>query len=494
MRKFLRLLMLVLMVAYGTASWGGSEKFRSGWNSVDDYTIESPVIDQDDSNTSTHFRIISESKLTATGKGTSDYWHIYEDKHFTVQSKNGEKIVHIFFSFNSKRDGGIFGATHGGERWSCDSEGTFQKIDKVTGTSRYSNGKWDCPSSGGLTEVKFHAAGERCDILWIKVFFSDPNGSTGSRTLQFTGDELFTDKTTAGLSASGYNSVYWTSDGGDPRTATNRTSGTFSTSIDCSYTARAVGYYTETPHDDDSDVSSSDNSTLTLYDMTTKHYRKYYNSTTIGSGGYATFCYDTYSWYVPDGVTAAYAYTTTATKKSDAPCYLTVSKTYNTGDIIPAGVAVVLKGTAGATPTFYNPDMNAAGTKPDKNVLLGNGSGSTLSASKYNDSNYNFYYLMQEYQNGPWGFFWGAAKGAAVDLKAHMAYFSLPGAQAAKGFIMQMPDDDSTTGIVAIPVYGDSSTPGGLDSSAPMYNAAGQRVGASYKGIVIQNGRKFVKR
>jgi hypothetical protein len=32
-----------------------------------------------------------------------------------------------------------------------------------------------------------------------------------------------------------------------------------------------------------------------------------------------------------------------------------------------------------------------------------------------------------------------------------------------------------------------------LDDSKPMYNVAGQRVGRSYKGIVIQNGKKVIK-
>ena len=32
-----------------------------------------------------------------------------------------------------------------------------------------------------------------------------------------------------------------------------------------------------------------------------------------------------------------------------------------------------------------------------------------------------------------------------------------------------------------------------LDMSKPMYNLAGQKVAADYKGIVIQNGRKYKK-
>ena len=34
---------------------------------------------------------------------------------------------------------------------------------------------------------------------------------------------------------------------------------------------------------------------------------------------------------------------------------------------------------------------------------------------------------------------------------------------------------------------------GMLDESKPMYNLAGQRVGKDYKGVVIQNGKKYNK-
>lgn len=34
----------------------------------------------------------------------------------------------------------------------------------------------------------------------------------------------------------------------------------------------------------------------------------------------------------------------------------------------------------------------------------------------------------------------------------------------------------------------------GVDKNAPMYNIAGQRVGRDYKGIIIQNGRKIIRR
>ena len=35
---------------------------------------------------------------------------------------------------------------------------------------------------------------------------------------------------------------------------------------------------------------------------------------------------------------------------------------------------------------------------------------------------------------------------------------------------------------------------GSLNEEAPIYNLAGQRVSKEYKGVVIQNGKKFIKK
>lgn len=50
--------------------------------------------------------------------------------------------------------------------------------------------------------------------------------------------------------------------------------------------------------------------------------------------------------------------------------------------------------------------------------------------------------------------------------------------------------DGTALGINAINANANS----GLDLNAPMYNLAGQRVSKSYTGIVLQNGRKFIKK
>jgi hypothetical protein len=46
---------------------------------------------------------------------------------------------------------------------------------------------------------------------------------------------------------------------------------------------------------------------------------------------------------------------------------------------------------------------------------------------------------------------------------------------------------DYTTGIDSI--HNSQFT---IDSDATMYNTAGQRVGRNYKGVVIQNGNKYI--
>lgn len=493
------------MVTYGAQSWGGSIKFRAGRNENEcknKMTVSHLKVDKSDNYSDDFTLSVTDGDLSKHSGTFGDFWDIKKGAKFTVSSSKF-KIVHIAISFSSKK-GSLWDDTHGAERLKCNSGGTYKKLDSTGG--RYGDASWSCPSTtDGYNSVEFEAHGADANILWIRIYYNEINGNAtngdSNGSLTFSGKQYFTGSTQVKLTVTGsYGNVKWTRDNADPKTATisgsNRGNGAFpdGTAIDCSYSYKAVASYTTNAHSIDSEVDDDDNDNFTIYATAERHFYKQYSDTKIGSGGYATFCYEDYCWYVPDNVTA-YAYTTTATKKSDAPCYLTVSKSYSTNDIIPAGTAVVLKGTAGAQPTFTNPDMNVGGTKPTSNVLLGNGSDSEATAASYGGGNYVYYYLMQERQGGQWGFFWGAPNGAAVALGGHKAYLRLSTlGSAAKGFIMQMPDDDNgTTGIVAIPVS-DTETARDLDPSIPMYNTAGQRVGSNYKGIVIQNGRKFLKR
>ena len=48
---------------------------------------------------------------------------------------------------------------------------------------------------------------------------------------------------------------------------------------------------------------------------------------------------------------------------------------------------------------------------------------------------------------------------------------------------------EKTTGIDTV-----NQIDSAINDNAPMYNLAGQRVGKEYKGVVIQNGKKFINR
>lgn len=73
-----------------------------------------------------------------------------------------------------------------------------------------------------------------------------------------------------------------------------------------------------------------------------------------------------------------------------------------------------------------------------------------------------------------------------ADMRGLRAYFVVKdAAKQARTFVL--PFDDQTTAIVSL--RQDSKE---LDTNAPMYDLLGQQVSSSYRGIVIQNGKKFV--
>lgn len=73
-------------------------------------------------------------------------------------------------------------------------------------------------------------------------------------------------------------------------------------------------------------------------------------------------------------------------------------------------------------------------------------------------------------------------------MKPLRAVFRPVSAAAAKGLSFSI-DGGEATGISAITADGSII----VNDNAPMYNLAGQRVSDSYKGVVIQNGKKFIK-
>ena len=191
----------------------------------------------------------------------------------------------------------------------------------------------------------------------------------------------------------------------------------------------------------------------------------------VSSVGYATLYYEDRALNVPDGVTAmTYAYNETAQS-------LVVSKTYEAGSVIPAGVAVVLKAQPGEY-TFTVSDE--AGEKPASTNLYGYNVPSTTSV----DGMRKYYMLSLNAKNdsNSVGFYWGDKNGTAFNSEAHKAFLALPESATAKSFTFA----DIADGIVSVSRCSD-------DSDSPVYSLTGIRMsGKLPAGIYVRGGKKFV--
>ena len=101
------------------------------------------------------------------------------------------------------------------------------------------------------------------------------------------------------------------------------------------------------------------------------------------------------------------------------------------------------------------------------------------------DENCVFYRLTM-HEGTDLGFYWGAEEGAPFTNGAHKAFLPLTPDQAAMSPAFYF--DGTATSITSV------TTDGMLDLNAPMYNLSGQRVDKSFHGIVIQNGKKVIKK
>lgn len=193
----------------------------------------------------------------------------------------------------------------------------------------------------------------------------------------------------------------------------------------------------------------------------------------VSSVGYATLYYGDRALKVPDGVTAmTYAYNKSAQS-------LVVSKTYEAGSVIPAGVAVVLKAQSGEY-TFTVCDE--AGEKPTLTNLYGYNVPSTTSV--HGMSKYYMLSLNAKMDPNSVGFYWGGENGTAFKSEAHKAFLALPESATAKSFTFA----DIVDGITLVSRCSD-------DSDSPVYSLTGIRMsGKLPAGIYVRGGKKFIVR
>lgn len=193
----------------------------------------------------------------------------------------------------------------------------------------------------------------------------------------------------------------------------------------------------------------------------------------ISSVGYSTAYYSNADLKVQEGTTA-YAVTDNG-KQLD---YISV------GDVIPAGVAVVLQGSGPqkfqivAAPTTTT-DFSQYANNNLKGLDV---DGTTVGPD---DGSYVYYKLAigtSTEDAGKIGFYWAEANGAAFQSKAHKAYLVLP----ASGNVVSSYAFDETVGISS-PMLDEIKSEG-------VYTLSGVRVMSDRlpKGIYIVNGKKMV--
>ena len=84
-------------------------------------------------------------------------------------------------------------------------------------------------------------------------------------------------------------------------------------------------------------------------------------------------------------------------------------------------------------------------------------------------------------------YYWGNTGVNKTYMAPLGAYFQIPDGSPARTIVFEEADG-STTAIDAI------SAAKVANSNDAIYNLAGQKVGADYKGIVIKNGKRFVQK
>ena len=209
-------------------------------------------------------------------------------------------------------------------------------------------------------------------------------------------------------------------------------------------------------------VTFTASKTKNLKKITVKYIAK--ESVTPTTNGYATFACSYPVNYSENGLKA---YTIKVDEDNKKVAY-----TEFTG-VVPAGMAVLVSGTEGQKYEL-TPATEKAGATIATDLKVSDGT--------VKSDGTNFYGFTTK--DGVSGFV-RVAKDVAVPLGK--GYLQLTGNTAAAPVFYSINIGGGTTGIGQVEVEK------GTENGA-IYNLAGQRVDASYKGVVIKNGKKYVNK
>ena len=162
---------------------------------------------------------------------------------------------------------------------------------------------------------------------------------------------------------------------------------------------------------------------------------------------------------------------------------------YNSGDVIPVGAGVLLKGGKGNS--FYLSASESTEMAPEDNLLHG-----TLTDEMTNVAGADKYYkLSYDRATGTEiGFYWGAANGGAFMNKGGKAFLAIPATlQAAQLTGFSLFDLDSNQAITGIEHA--TATPA---ATLRVYDLNGRRINVNHvdelpQGIYVINGKKVMR-
>lgn len=168
---------------------------------------------------------------------------------------------------------------------------------------------------------------------------------------------------------------------------------------------------------------------------------------------------------------------------------LTISWKYTEGTVVPAQAALLIKDNATdktAVRTFTAKVVTSDEKAPAGNLLHG-AEAVDAEGKTYVEGDAKYYILSYDTNGENFGFYWGAAEGAAVKYTAPYCFLAVPAASAAKGFVLEGFGDD-TNGI--------DNAKTATTSNDTIYNMMGVRMNGDKttlsKGMYIMNGKKVI--
>ena len=193
--------------------------------------------------------------------------------------------------------------------------------------------------------------------------------------------------------------------------------------------------------------------------------------------GYSTYYNGVFDFTLPAGMTASIVTAETGGKLT----YETIADGDKAQNTVPSGTAVVLCNTSDTPGNLSLSETDVDSRTFDSNLLHGSDADATTTGG---DKYYKLTYGSAAGHESIFGWYWGAADGAAFTSPAHKAWLALPGSASTSRFF-GLPGDE-TTGV--------SLTPSLSQGEGAWYTLDGRKlIGKPMtKGVYIVNGKKRV--